>query len=132
MPPSRFLRCALGRFAFRLEWRLVTRLRSRTDFMLFRILPCFLLLECSLAVADEPVSFNRDIRPILSDACFFCHGPDAEHREADLRLDIESNAKESAITPGDLSSELIARLTADDEDLLMPPPESGKQLTKLN
>jgi hypothetical protein len=103
--------------------------------MLFRIAPCFLLLgflllRCSLAVADEPVSFNRDIRPILSDACFFCHGPDAEHREADLRLDIESSAKESAITPGDLSSELIARLTSDDEDSLMPPPESGKQLTK--
>jgi hypothetical protein len=79
--------------------------------------------------ADE-LSFNRDIRPILSDACFFCHGPDPTHREADLRLDVEEDAKDSAIVPGEVdASEVIARIMSDDADMLMPPPESGKKLT---
>lgn len=82
------------------------------------------------AQADDEIRFNRDIRPILSDACFACHGPDAAHREAELRLDLESSAMESAIVPGDVdASELVARITSDDPDLLMPPPESGKRLT---
>ncbi|MEM8665934.1 MAG: PSD1 and planctomycete cytochrome C domain-containing protein [Planctomycetota bacterium] len=89
-----------------------------------------LLIGQSPALADE-VSFNRDVRPILSDTCFFCHGPDSDHREADLRLDVEENAKEFAIVPGDLeASEIISRILTDDPDLLMPPPESGKKLTE--
>lgn len=81
--------------------------------------------------ADDELSFNRDIRPILSDTCFFCHGPDAEHRKADLRLDIEEFAKQDAIEPGNASmSELIARITSSDPDELMPPPESGKHLNQ--
>ncbi len=84
-----------------------------------------------LPVSADELSFNRDIRPILSDSCFFCHGPDPTHREADLRLDQEDHAKDYAIVPGDLEgSELIARITADDPDELMPPPESGKKLTQ--
>jgi hypothetical protein len=83
-------------------------------------------------VADDLVgepSFNRDIRPLLSDACFSCHGPDAAHREAGLRLDEESSAKESAIIPGDSrGSEMMLRITSDDPALRMPPPESGKAL----
>ena len=76
-----------------------------------------------LARADDELSFNRDIRPILSDTCFFCHGPDAEHREADLRLDIEEFAKQDAIEPGNAStSELISRITSSDPDELMPHP----------
>ena len=83
------------------------------------------------AHADDELSFNRDIRPILSDTCFFCHGPDAEHRKADLRLDIEEIAKQDAIEPGNASvSELIARITSNDPDELMPPPESGKHLNQ--
>lgn len=96
----------------------------------------FLLILASLApvagpaVADE-LSFNRDVRPILSDACFYCHGPDAAHREAGLRLDVEEEAKDYAVVPGDLdASELVARITAEDPDMQMPPPESGKQLTE--
>ncbi|MCA8997659.1 MAG: PSD1 domain-containing protein [Planctomycetaceae bacterium] len=77
------------------------------------------------------MSYNREIRPLLSDRCFFCHGPDAEHREADLRLDVEDAAKEYAIVPGDIeTSELVSRITADDPELLMPPPDSGKSLSK--
>ncbi len=80
--------------------------------------------------AGEP-SFNRDIRPILSDTCFFCHGPDAAHREADLRLDVEADAKDYAIVPGDPeASEFMARILADDPEMRMPPPDSGKNLTE--
>jgi hypothetical protein len=74
--------------------------------------------------------FDRDIRPILSDKCFHCHGPDAETREADLRLDMRISAVESAIVPGQPDeSELIARVTSDDESLRMPPPETQLSLT---
>lgn len=82
--------------------------------------------------ADEPVSFNRDIRPILSDNCFLCHGPANETREADLRLDRFSDATSDgqAIVPGNASaSEVFERITSSDADVVMPPPESGKTLT---
>ena len=101
--------------------------------MLMRIPPILLSLVVSSilmlpARADE-LSFNRDIRPILSDTCFFCHGPDPEHREAGLRLDVEEDAKDYVIEPGDVdASELIARITSTDPDEVMPPPESGKTL----
>lgn len=80
--------------------------------------------------AAEPLSFPRDIRPILSDKCFSCHGPDARHREADLRLDVEEAAKEWVIVPGRAEdSELIARITSTDPDVRMPPPSSKLSLT---
>ena len=83
-----------------------------------------------MASADT-VEFNRDIRPLLSDKCFACHGPDKDHREADLRLDVEVLAKADAIKPGKpKESELIARIISDDSDERMPPPDSGKSLTK--
>ena len=76
------------------------------------------------------IEFNRDIRSILSDKCVFCHGPDEEERQADLRLDIEDAATEYAIVPGDPeASELIHRITTTDPDLKMPPLDSGKTLT---
>lgn len=80
------------------------------------------------------VDFARDIQPLLSDNCFACHGPDAKQRKADLRLDTRDGALAdldgvSAVVPGKPSeSELVARITTDDEDDLMPPPDSGKQL----
>lgn len=81
------------------------------------------------------VDFNRDIRPILADRCFSCHGPDAKERRADLRLDVEAEAKalrsgKAAVVPGrpDLS-EVAARIEASDLADRMPPEDSGKSLT---
>ena len=92
-----------------------------------------LVLATTLPIAkgEEKLSFNRDIRPILSDKCFYCHGPDKNTREADLRLDVREAAVEmEAIVPGDVkASESYWRITSDDEDELMPPPESHKSLT---
>ena len=77
----------------------------------------------------QSVRFDRDIRPILSDKCFHCHGPDEEHREADLRLDLEGPAKESAIVPGKADeSELVRRVFSHDPDETMPPPTAKKPL----
>ena len=76
------------------------------------------------------VSFNRDIRPLLADRCFHCHGPNEEDRSADLRLDQAdgpSGAHAWVITPGSAEdSELLARITSDDPDAMMPPPDSHK------
>ena len=78
----------------------------------------------------DSVDFSRQIRPLLAENCFACHGPDENHQEADLRLDLEAAAKESVISPGNAAqSELIARITSNDESVVMPPPESGKSLT---
>lgn len=107
-----------------------------------RIAAGWLTLAClaafgpvGIAVAEDsapelPIIFNRDIRPILSENCFFCHGPDAGHREADLRLDVRDEAVAAAIIPGDASaSPLIDRILSDDPDLVMPPPTTGRALT---
>ena len=77
-----------------------------------------------------PVQFNRDIRPILSDKCFSCHGIGSEDPAADLRLDQFEAATESAIVPGDVeASEVVARIESDDPDSIMPPPDSHKELS---
>lgn len=81
------------------------------------------------ARADDKVSFDRDIRPILSDKCYFCHGPDSKERKADLRLDDESSAKQGAIVAGSPDeSELVARIFSTDAESLMPPPNSKLSL----
>ena len=94
--------------------------------------PLLFLLCAPLVLAATPgkIKFNRDIQPILSENCTFCHGPDKKHREADLRLDVREAAIEAgAIVPGDPSkSELIARILTTDEDDVMPPPDSHKTL----
>lgn len=90
-----------------------------------------LLLTAPVTMAEETVRFNRDIRPILSENCFHCHGPDENARESDLRFDTERSAKELAIVPRDSSqSEMVHRMVTDDPDALMPPPDSGKSLTE--
>ena len=83
------------------------------------------------AAAAEPVNFNRDVRPILSDKCFHCHGPDPETREAGLRLDVRDEAMQEldsgsvAIVPGKPdASELITRVAVGDDDAAMPPPHA--------
>ncbi|RUL87359.1 PSD1 and planctomycete cytochrome C domain-containing protein [Tautonia sociabilis] len=92
------------------------------------------------ALADDAdpaaaVDYSRDIRPLLSDACFACHGPDQKSLKADLRLDQKASAFAdrggyAAIVPGDPeASELLHRIASDDELDQMPPPESNKRLT---
>jgi hypothetical protein len=86
--------------------------------------------------AAKPLAYNSDIRPILSNNCFKCHGPDARERKAELRLDIAAEARKPtasgaiAIVPGKPDeSELVARVFATDKAALMPPPDSHKQLS---
>ena len=92
---------------------------------------CFVLP--SVLAADEPrkIEFNRDIRPILSNNCFTCHGPDNNMRKAKLRLDDEKSAHKNAIVAGQpLVSEVFRRLVIDDPDEKMPPKKTKKELTK--
>ncbi|MBX2823742.1 MAG: PSD1 and planctomycete cytochrome C domain-containing protein [Gammaproteobacteria bacterium] len=79
----------------------------------------------------EQIDFNRDIRPILSNNCYACHGPDLENNKADLRLDLRDAAIASQmLVPGDAgNSEMIARIISDDPDEIMPPPDAHKTLT---
>ena len=94
------------------------------------------LLSTSMVNAADRLSFNRDIRPILSDACCQCHGPDDKQRKAGLRLDEKASALKpaesgvAAIIPGHVeTSELIKRLISDDDNLRMPPQGSGKTIS---
>ena len=105
----------------------------------FTLVMHYLSFLCALVIplALFPLvtyDFNRDVRPILSDKCFSCHGPDEEGRKADLRLDIEEYAKDEnmmAIVAGEPEeSEIFFRIHSDDEDELMPPPEIGKPLSE--
>jgi hypothetical protein len=93
---------------------------------------CLLALGCASSLrGEEPVSFNRDIRPILSDNCFSCHGQDANKRQADLRLDVRQAALDfGAIVPSDAAgSTLIERVNATDPDMVMPPAGSNRRLS---
>ena len=72
----------------------------------------------------EDIDFNRDVRPILSDKCFFCHGPDRNKLEADLRLDSRETAAEVIE-----SGKLLNRILSDDPDVRMPPVDSKLSLS---
>ena len=101
-----------------------------------------IMISWRLCGADDSalpdvVEFNRDIRPLLSDNCFYCHGPDRNKREADLRLDTEAGltgprpdaTKSKIVVPGKPElSELVRRITSINADEVMPPADSGKQL----
>jgi hypothetical protein len=88
---------------------------------------CLLLLVPAVARGDSEVSFNRDVRPILSDRCFGCHGPDAVARKIPLRLDVEASARKVLNTP---DSALVRRITASNAALRMPPVSSGLKLSE--
>ena len=86
-----------------------------------------LVLFPFFAVAKE-VDFNRDVRPILSQNCYVCHGPDKEHRKAKLRLDTEEGFKKVFSINDPTDSEIIHRIISHDPDEVMPTPESGQSL----
>ena len=92
-------------------------------------------LALPLAASAVPVDFAREIRPLLSENCFACHGPDSNKRKAGLRLDQKESAfgksesGEVAIVPGDLEkSELLRRVVSTESDEVMPPPKEHKKL----
>jgi hypothetical protein len=103
--------------------------------MLF--IPVAFLLEAHAAALEDPVQFNRDVRPILSDNCYYCHGFDPENRKADLRLDTFEGATEihdgsQAVVPGDITkSTLWLRLNSTDADEIMPPPKAHKTISAI-
>ena len=83
------------------------------------------------ARADAPVNYGRDVRPILAENCFYCHGQDPNHRKADVRLDTEAGQRaDGVIVPGDpAASELVRRILAEDPEEQMPPPDSNRHLS---
>ncbi|MBC8117637.1 MAG: DUF1549 domain-containing protein, partial [Candidatus Saccharimonas sp.] len=111
----------------------------RLSLLLIIVTLCAASFRSPVFAADETspreIRFNRDVRPILSDKCWACHGPDVKTRQAELRLDTDEGAKavrdgHAAIVPGDLTkSELVRRIRSTDPDELMPPPKHPKQLT---
>jgi hypothetical protein len=109
-------------------------LRSALVLLVFAPICCGVFADDGAGIARK-IEFNRDIRPILSDNCFACHGPDRNKREADLRLDTQvglhgEGGTEGVIIPGQPgSSKLMERVTTGDAELVMPPPETGKSLS---
>ena len=96
----------------------------------FESMVACLLLSLAAEAVTPTVDFQTEIRPILSDNCFACHGPDEANRQAGLRLDDQDAAHEWAIVPGDADgSEILARILDRDPDVVMPPPEHGDPLT---
>jgi len=99
------------------------------------VVASILAASCPLCVQSAEIEFNRDVRPILSNHCFTCHGPDTVTRAAGLRLDQRESALrkgdsgESAIVPGHVNaSEIYRRITSDDPDHRMPPVDGPNQL----
>ena len=113
-----------------------TTLRTRFHFALGIICSAALSLAGADATAAAKVDFNRDIRPILSDTCFACHGPDAKQLKGGLRLDLKESAFQAGksgvapIVPGKPEqSAVYQRVTTADADEQMPPKKFGKQLS---
>src|SRR5262245_27570926 len=97
--------------------------------------PAWVLLAVvvvSPSVSAQPIKYNRDVRPLLADNCFACHGPDKSQRKAKLRLDDRDVAVASgAIVPGKPDeSELVARIFSPNSKEVMPPSHSHKILKK--
>ena len=94
-------------------------------------LPALLVLVAAHARAADKIEYNRDVRPILAENCFACHGPDSAARKAELRLDLRDEAvKADAVVPGKPDdSSVVERVFATDPGEVMPPPQSHKKLT---
>jgi hypothetical protein len=90
-------------------------------------LAIFSLLLSAAAVAAPP-DFDRDIRPILSEHCYACHGPDADSRKVDLRLDLEQGLRSAIDSDASGASLLLHRITSEDANDRMPPPDTGRAL----
>jgi len=118
-------------------------LSSPPHFFGYPILLCLFIIACSPSSPDyelqlpEEISFNFDIRPILSNNCYVCHGPDSSTRQADFRLDLRDSATKrlddgsKAISPGNWQkSVLISRVTSSDLEFMMPPPEMKRHLSE--
>ena len=125
-------------FTDRNENRNASRLKTLLSGIFLIGLGAWMVQEAQAAESTPAgkLDFNRDIRPILSEACFHCHGPDKKTRESRLRLDLreeavkESKLGELPIVPGHPEkSDLIARILSDDKDEQMPPPKAHKALT---
>jgi len=119
---------------------LLMRIRSTVASIVLMLLVFAVPLLTSFALGEEldPLSFNRDVRPILSDNCFGCHGPAAKDVKAGLQLHSFESATallgkgedRQALVPGDRkASELWKRITSRDPDEKMPPPDSNHRLT---
>ena len=117
-------------------WTFHTKTFQTMGEVVLRILLAYFCLVTTIANAvesaiPERVEFSRDVRPILADNCFPCHGPDARHRKADLRLDREEHAAaREAIVPGRPEASLVvSRIFSDNPDERMPPADSKKSLS---
>ena len=131
-------------FGFHATTMEISRLKSHASLcIMFRIIlltTTLLFANSAIGLSDEsPVDFATEIKPLLSDRCFLCHGPDAETRQADLRLDsvtgikapLSSDATLHAVVAGNPdASQLVARILSDDPDAQMPPPDSGLALNE--
>ncbi len=107
---------------------LIISVASPQAFRLILLLAA-ILVNARSADAEAP-DYDRDVRPILSDHCFKCHGPDSSQRQADLRLDTREGILASVVVPGKPDeSELVARITSDDPDERMPPPDAHLDLS---
>jgi len=107
-----------------------------TSWLMVMIATAILAARPTRAVANPgAVDFNRDIRPILSESCYQCHGPDRNKRKADLRLDLRDGLFRSVddmtvVVPGKPDeSELLFRITTEDDEVRMPPPKAAPRLT---
>ncbi len=104
----------------------------KIPFVLRPLVVCGLLMSCTTAVRAQParpIQFNRDVRPILSDACFQCHGPDKAKRKAKLHFDTAAGAGPAIVLGKPDASELIKRITADDKTKRMPPASAAVSLS---
>ena len=118
------------------QYKTLTRRHNKRVWKLCLLIACVFLLPemCSLrfsAFAGDSIDFNRDIRPILAENCYYCHGQDGNKRQSDLRLDVRELALQAnAFVPGKAAeSELVSRIYSTDADEQMPPPKSNRTIS---